>query len=107
MPCATPSGYEPGHQKPAATGGGHWHSNGGGWVDNRPNVASSVHVGPRAAVFGSSTVTGNARVEGLSWVNSGATIGGNVVVKDNAIVQGGANLSGNLVICGDAELWIA
>ncbi|MFG2127394.1 DUF6055 domain-containing protein [Streptomyces sp. NPDC048751] len=104
---ATPSGYEPGYQKPAATGGGHWHSNGGGWVDNRANVASSVYVGPRAAVFGSSTVTGNARIEGLSWVNSGATIGGNVVVKDNAIVQGGANLSGNLVIGGDAELWIA
>jgi hypothetical protein len=89
---ATPSGYEPGYQKPTATGGGHWHSNGGGWVDNRANVASTVYVGPRAAVFGNSTVTGNARIEGLAWVNSGATIGGNIVVKDNAIVQGGANL---------------
>ncbi|MER6014196.1 DUF6055 domain-containing protein [Streptomyces bluensis] len=104
---ATPSGYEPGYQKPAATGGGHWHANGGGWVDNRANVASTAYVGPRAAVFGNSTVTGNARIEGLSWVNSGATVGGNVVVKDNAIVQGGANLSGSLVIGGDAEMWIA
>ncbi|MCH5671191.1 DUF6055 domain-containing protein [Streptomyces gilvus] len=104
---ATPSGYEPGYQKPAATGGGHWHSNGGGWVDNRANVAASVYVGPRAAVFGASTVTGNARIEGLAWVNSGATVGGNVVVKDNAIVQGGANLSGNLVLGGDAEMWIS
>ncbi|MFF4524378.1 DUF6055 domain-containing protein [Streptomyces bluensis] len=104
---ATPSGYEPGYQKPAATGGGHWHANGGGWVDNRANVASTVYVGPRAAVFGNSTVTGNARIEGLSWVNSGATVGGNVVVKDNAIVQGGANLSGSLVIGGDAEMWIS
>jgi len=103
---ATPSGYEPGYQKPAATGGGHWHSNGGGWVDDRANVAASVYVGPRAAVFGDSTVTGNARIEGLAWVNSGATVGGNVVVKDNAIVQGGASLSGNLVLGGDAEMWI-
>ncbi|MEU5597622.1 DUF6055 domain-containing protein [Streptomyces sp. NPDC020298] len=103
---ATPSGYESGYQKPAATGGGHWHSNGGGWVDNSANVASSVYVGPRAAVFGNSTVTGNARIEGLSWVNSGATISGNVVVKDNAIVQGGASLSGSLVLGGDAEMWI-
>lgn len=104
---ATPSGYEAGYQKPAATGGGHWHPNGGGWVDNSANVASTVYVGPRAAVFGSSTVTGNARIEGLAWVNSGATISGNVVVKDNAIVQGGANLSGNLVLGGDAEMWIS
>lgn len=103
---ATPSGYEPGYQKPAATGGGHWHSNGGGWVDNSANVAASVYVGPRAAVFGASTLTGNVRVEGLSWVNSGATISDNVVVKDSAIVQGGARLSGNLVLGGDAESWI-
>ncbi|WP_255952422.1 DUF6055 domain-containing protein [Streptomyces odontomachi] len=104
---ATPSGYEPGYQKPTATGGGHWHSNGGGWVDNRANVAASVYVGPRAAVYGNSTVSGNARIEGLSWVNSGATIRDNVVVKDSAIVQGGANLSGNVVVGGDAELAIS
>ncbi|MDX3227837.1 DUF6055 domain-containing protein [Streptomyces sp. ME19-01-6] len=104
---AIPSGYEPGYQKPTATGGGHWHSNGGGWVDNRANVAASVYVGPRAAVFSGSTVTGNARIEGLSWVNSGATISGNVVVKDNAIVQGGANLSGSVVLGGDAEIAIS
>ncbi|GAB2596052.1 Svx/AvrXca family virulence/avirulence protein [Streptomyces capparidis] len=103
---ATPYGHEPGHQKPAATGGGHWHPNGGGWVDNRANVAASVHVGPRAAVLGNSTLTGNVRVEGLAWVNSGATLRDNVVVRDNAIVQGGANLSGNVVVGGDAELWI-
>ncbi|MFI5893832.1 DUF6055 domain-containing protein [Actinoplanes sp. NPDC051513] len=104
---ATPSGYEPGYVKPAATGGGHWHSNGGGWVDNRANVASTAYVGPRAAVYGSSTVSGNARIEGLAWVNSGATVGGNAVVKDNALIQGGANLSGSVVVGGDAELAIA
>ena len=104
---ATPSGYEPGYTKPAATGGGHWHSNGGGWVDNRASVASTAYVGPRAAVYGSSTVSGNARIEGLAWVNSGATVGGNAIVKDNALIQGGANLSGNVVVGGDAELAIA
>ncbi|MEN3357354.1 MAG: hypothetical protein V7637_1336, partial [Mycobacteriales bacterium] len=80
-----------------------WHSNGGGWVDNRANVAATAFVGPRAAVFGNSTVSGNARIEDLAWVNSGATVSGNAVVKGSALVQGGANLSGNVVIGGDAE----
>ncbi|WP_305785681.1 DUF6055 domain-containing protein [Symbioplanes lichenis] len=100
---AVPSGHEPGYTKPAATGGGHWHSNGGGWVDNRATVAATAYVGPRAAVYGSSTVSGNARIEGLAWVNSGATVTGNAIVKDNALVQGGANLSGSVVVGGDAE----
>ncbi len=100
---AIPSGFEPGFVKPAAPGNGHWHSNGGGWVDNRANVAASAFVGPRAAVFGNSTVSGNARIEDLAWVNSGATVTGNAVVKGSALVQGGSNLSGNIVIGGDAE----
>jgi cellulase/cellobiase CelA1 len=99
---AVPYGFEPGHTRPNPTGG-RWHSNGGGWVDNRANVASTAYVGPRAAVFGNSTVTGNARIEGLAWVNSGATVGGDAVVKDSALVQGGSNLSGSAVIAGDAE----
>jgi hypothetical protein len=100
---AVPSGYEPGYQKPAATGGGHWHSNGGGWVDNRATVAATAYVGPRAAVYGTSTVSGNARVEDLAWVNSGATLSGNAVLKHNAIAQGGAALSGSVVVGGDTE----
>ncbi|RVX45069.1 hypothetical protein EDD27_7846 [Nonomuraea polychroma] len=100
---ATPWGFEPGHVKPPAPGNGHWHSNGGGWVDNRANVAATAYVGPRAAVYGNSTVSGNARIEDLAWVNSGATVGGSAVVKNSALVQGGANLSGNVVIGGDAE----
>ncbi|GCB48982.1 DUF6055 domain-containing protein [Streptomyces sp. NL15-2K] len=103
---ATPSGHEPGYKKPAAKGGGHWHPNGGGWVDDRAKVASTVYVGPRAAVNGESTVTGNVRIEGLAWVNGDAKVSGDVVVKDNAIVQGGADLSGDLVLGGDAEMWI-
>jgi hypothetical protein len=102
---ATPSGFEPGHVKPAATGGGRWHSNGGGWVSNNANVASTAYVGPKAAVYAGS-VTGNARIEGLGWVNGG-TVGGNAIVKDNALIQGGANLSGNVVVGGDAEFAIA
>jgi carbonic anhydrase/acetyltransferase-like protein (isoleucine patch superfamily) len=103
---AIPSGYEPGYVKPTPSGG-RWHSNGGGWVDNRANVSASAYVGPRAAVYGNSTVRDNARIEGLAWVNSGATVGGNAIVRDNAIVQGGANLGGNLVLAGDAEMGIA
>jgi hypothetical protein len=102
---ATPSGFEPGYVKPAATGGGHWHANGGGWVSNGANVASSAYVGPKAAVY-AGTVNGNARIEGLGWVNGG-TVGGNAVVRDNALIQAGANLSGNIVVGGDAELAIA
>jgi hypothetical protein len=100
---ATPSGFEPGYVKPAAPGGGRWHSNGGGWVDSRANVAATAYVGPRAAVFGNSTVSGNARIEDLAWVNAGATVTGNAVVKNSALVQGGANLSGGVVVGGDAE----
>jgi hypothetical protein len=99
---ATPSGFEPGHVKPAATNGGRWHSNGGGWVAGNATVASTAYVGPKAAVM-AGTVTGNARIEGLGWVNGG-TVGGNAIVRDNALIQGGANLSGTVVVGGDAEI---
>lgn len=102
---ATPSGFEPGHVKPAATGNGRWHANGGGWVSNSATVAATAYVGPKAAVMGG-TVTGNARIEGLGWVNGG-TVGGNAVVRDNALIQRGANLSGGIVVGGDAEFAIA
>ncbi|MEV0895297.1 DUF6055 domain-containing protein [Actinoplanes sp. NPDC049802] len=102
---ATPSGFEPGHVKPSPTGGGRWHSNGGGWVAASASVASTAYVGPKAAVMGG-TVTGNARIEGLGWVNGG-TVGGNAVVKDNALIQEGANLSGTVVVGGDAEIAFA
>ena len=98
---ATPSGFEPGHVKPAATNGGRWHSNGGGWVAANANVAAGAYVGPKAAVM-AGNVTGNARIEGLGWVNGG-TVSGNAVVKDNALIQSGANLTGTVVVGGDAE----
>ncbi|MCO8273649.1 DUF6055 domain-containing protein [Actinoplanes sp. TRM 88003] len=98
---ATPSGFEPGYVKPSPTNGGRWHPNGGGWVAANASVASTAYVGPKAAVM-SGTVTGNARIEGLGWVNGG-TVGGNAIVKDNALIQSGANLSGTVVVGGDAE----
>nr|WP_269327826.1 DUF6055 domain-containing protein [Kineosporia mesophila] len=101
---ATPSGFEAGYTKPAATNGGHWHANGGGWVAAGAKVAATAYVGPKAAVF-SGTVSGNARIEGLGWVNGG-TVSGNAVVKDNALIQAGANLSGDIVVGGDAEMAI-
>ncbi|NUT45689.1 MAG: avirulence protein [Saccharothrix sp.] len=103
---ATPSGFEPGYVKPAATGNGHWHANGGGWVANTASVSASAYVGPKAAVYGRATVRDNARIEGLGWVNGGV-VGGNAVVKDNALIQDGANLSGSVVVGGDAEIAIA
>ncbi len=98
---AIPSGHEPGYTKPAATHGGRWHTNGGGWVAGNANVAASAYVGPRAAVF-SGTVGGNARIEDLAWVNGG-TVTGNAVVRGNAIIQGGATIGGTAVVGGDAE----
>jgi carbonic anhydrase/acetyltransferase-like protein (isoleucine patch superfamily) len=103
---AVPDGYQAGYSRGTAPAGGHWHANGGGWVDDNAKVAATAYVGPNAAVFGSSTVSANARIEGMSWVNDGATVSGNAVVKDNALISGGANLSGNIVVGGDAELWI-
>lgn len=35
--------------------------------NSRATVAASAYVGPRAAVYGNSTVSGNARIEDLAW----------------------------------------
>jgi hypothetical protein len=100
---AYPSGYEPGYTRPAAPAGGHWHSNGGGWVDNRASVAATAYVAPHAAVYGNATVSGNARIEDLAWVNSGGSVSGSAVVRDNALIQGGVSIGGSAVVGGDAE----
>jgi hypothetical protein len=54
-------------------------------------------------VFGNATVSGNARIEDLAWVNSGGNVSGSAVVKNNAIVQGGVSIGGTAVVGGDAE----
>ncbi len=58
----------------------HQHPNGGGWVADAANVASTAYVGPYAKVLGG-TISGNARVE------------------DNAIMYGGT-LSGSAILAG-------
>ncbi len=61
---ATPSGYESGYQKPAASGGGHWHSNGGGWVDTTAPTslpASTSAPAPRSTATPPSPATPASR----------------------------------------------
>ncbi|WP_081671058.1 DUF6055 domain-containing protein [Sporocytophaga myxococcoides] len=78
---------------------GKLHSNGGGWISNNANVASTAYVGPYAMVLGS-TVSGNARIEGFATVEGG-NVSGNAVVKDNAAIYN-ATISGDAVISGNA-----
>ncbi|WES88952.1 Svx/AvrXca family virulence/avirulence protein [Dickeya fangzhongdai] len=109
---------------PTPTANGRRHSNGGGWVANGAEVASTAYVGPYARVIGgkvldyariedhatvlSGTVSGNARVSGLTVVQ------GDTVIKDNAQVntvfkgpgafERGVVVSGTAQLRGDAEI---
>ncbi|UPT55336.1 Svx/AvrXca family virulence/avirulence protein [Dickeya zeae] len=109
---------------PTPTARGRRHSNGGGWVANGAQVASTAYVGPYARVIGgkvldyariedhatvlSGTVSGNARVGGLTVVQ------GDTVIKDNAQVntvfkgpgafERGVVVSGSAQLRGDAEI---
>ncbi|WP_456787025.1 DUF6055 domain-containing protein [Cellulomonas sp. P5_C5] len=85
-----------------ATMGGHWHPNGGGFVDDAATVDATAYVGPDAVVRGDAQVLGNARIEGRAWVEAGAVVEGDAVVRDVAIVRSGAHLSGSTVVAGDA-----
>ncbi|MBP7792883.1 MAG: hypothetical protein KA120_07470, partial [Candidatus Goldbacteria bacterium] len=67
---------------------GHAHSNGGGWVANTASVASSVYVGPKAVILGSSNISGNVRIDGTVWVEN-ATVRDNVIIDGNARIRGG------------------
>ena len=64
------------------------HANGGGYKSSTANVASTAYIGPDARVLGSSTVSGNARIEDYAVV-SGATVSGSAVVSGHALVRGG------------------
>jgi hypothetical protein len=46
------------------------HTNGGGWVANGSNVASTVYVGPHAMVLGNSNISGNVRLENTALVRN-------------------------------------
>ncbi|NLP01565.1 MAG: avirulence protein [Fibrobacter sp.] len=93
---AKPQGFEP------VTVAGRAHSNGGGFVANSANVASTVYVGPFARVLGG-TVQGNARIEDRAIIKGG-TIRDNAIVKDNAMVAGGT-VSGSAVVSDNAAVW--
>lgn len=97
---AVPEGYQPAadFRKWRKTNG-KLHSNGGGWISNNANVASTAYVGPYAMVLGG-TVSGNARIEGFATVEGG-NVSGNAVVKDNAAIYN-ATISGDAIISGNA-----
>lgn len=97
---AVPEGYQaPADFRKWRKTNGKIHSNGGGWVSNNANVASTAFVGPYAMVLGG-TVSGNARIEGFATVEGG-NVSGNAVVKDNAAIYN-ATISGDAVISGNA-----
>ena len=64
------------------------HANGGGWVANGSNVASTVYVGPHAMVLGNSNISGNVRLENTALVRN-VQMSGDVLVKDNAFIDKG------------------
>ena len=76
----------------------HVHSNGGGLVSDRANVAESVYVGKNAKVMGSATVSGNVRIEDYAVIQDNAT------VQDNAIISGYAIVAENAVVSGNARV---
>ncbi|MFC0076528.1 DUF6055 domain-containing protein [Flavobacterium procerum] len=97
---ANPEGYQPAADfRKFLKTNGRIHTNGGGWVSNNANVASSVFVGPYAIVRGG-TISGNARIEGYAMVEGG-NISGSAIVRDNACIYN-ATLSGNALLEGNA-----
>jgi carbonic anhydrase/acetyltransferase-like protein (isoleucine patch superfamily) len=98
---AQPEGYQSTFRSQYKVNG-HVHTNGGGWVANSATVASTVYVGPKAIVRGSSNISGNARIDGTAWVES-ATVRDNVVIDGNANVwmgtySGDAHITDNAVL---------
>ncbi|MFH6991602.1 DUF6055 domain-containing protein [Flavobacterium sp. FlaQc-48] len=97
---ATPEGFQPAADfRKFLKTNGRIHTNGGGWVSNNANVASSVFVGPYAIVRGG-TISGNARIDGYAMVDGG-NISGNAIVRDNACLYN-ATLSGSAIVEGNA-----
>jgi carbonic anhydrase/acetyltransferase-like protein (isoleucine patch superfamily) len=116
---ATPANRQLAWSKNAS---GHYHSNGGGWVDNSATVSSTAYVGPNARVLGnakvynyaqiedyavvagSATVQNYATVSGYASVFGSAKVQGNAKVRDRAIVEGTATVEDNAVIEDYAHL---
>ena len=96
-----PEGYNKDFWKPANASGYSKHSNGGGLVSSKANVAATAYVGPDAVVNGG-TVSGNARIEDFAVVNGG-TISDNAIVRGRALVTAGT-ISDDAVLEEDAWL---
>jgi hypothetical protein len=75
------------------------HANGGGWVANTATVASSVYIGPKAVVLGSSNLSGSVRVEGTARLQN-VTASGSVKFAGNCNVNGGTYTSTAQVLDG-------
>ncbi|PPT96284.1 Svx/AvrXca family virulence/avirulence protein [Xanthomonas arboricola] len=88
---AAPAGSQPNAATPTPVG--RRHANGGGWVANAANVASSAYVGPFARVLAGS-VLGNARIEGHATV-MGGTVQGNAVLGGLTVWHPGATIGAN------------
>ncbi len=110
---AMPEGLQPSPPNPSAKG--KRHPNGGGWVDDKARVDSTVFVGPNAMVLGGS-VTGKARIEDYAVVKLGNVSGDAVVgelaviwhdqafVKDNAVLKNNIEILGPFTMSGTAQL---
>ena len=96
-----PEGYNKDFWKPANASGYSKHSNGGGLVSSKANVAATAYIGPDAVVNGG-TVSGNARIEDFAVVNGG-TIIDNAIVRGRALVTAGT-ISDDAVLEEDAWL---
>ena len=96
-----PEGYNKDFWKPANASSYSKHSNGGGLVSSKANVAATAYVGPDAVVNGG-TVSGKARIEDFAVVNGG-TIGDNAIVRGRALVSAGT-IADDAVLEEDAWL---
>ena len=77
---------------PRPTVAGAPHANGGGFVENRAQVAASAYVGPNAQVLGNSKVLGQARILDYavirdSTVRDHAVVSGHALVVEGSVIQ--------------------
>lgn len=82
------------------------HPNGGGWVSNTANVASTAYVGPNALVLDYATVGGNAVIDGYAIVAQNARVTDNAYVGDTAVVFDRAQISGNARVIESACVFV-
>ncbi|BAV05226.1 endo-1,4-beta-xylanase A precursor [Filimonas lacunae] len=118
---ALPEGYQSTFRADVkALYAGHTHTNGGGWVANSATVASTVYVGPKAIVVGSSNLSGTVRVEGTARLESvtasstvvfsgdcnvyGGTYSGSAQITDGAVLTN-CTISGNTICRDNAWAW--